>query len=59
MIQYFMYNNTLNEKPIKNIVRIIDEIISFIPMSETNIDYKQYLEWLAEGNVAEEWNPND
>jgi hypothetical protein len=54
-----MYNNTLNEKPIKNIVRIIDEIISFIPMSETNIDYKQYLEWLAEGNVAEEWNPND
>ena len=59
MIQYFMYNNTLNEKPIKNIVRIIDEIVSFIPISETNIDYKQYLEWLAEGNVAEEWNPND
>jgi hypothetical protein len=59
MIQYFMYNNTLNEKPIKNIVRIIDEIVSFIPISETNIDYKQYLEWLAEGNVVEEWNPND
>jgi hypothetical protein len=58
MIQYFIHNNTLNEKPIKNIVRVMDEIISFIPISETNTDYQAYLAWVAEGNVAEEWNLN-
>ena len=26
-----------------------------IPMDEANTDYKQYLEWVAEGNEAEEW----
>lgn len=26
-----------------------------IPMNESNKDYKQYLEWVAEGNTAEEW----
>jgi hypothetical protein len=25
---------------------------------ENNPDYKEYLAWVAEGNVAEEWNPN-
>ena len=28
---------------------------AFIPMSEANTDYKQYLKWVAEGNEAEEW----
>jgi hypothetical protein len=28
---------------------------AFIPMDESNTDYKQYLEWVAEGNTAEEW----
>jgi hypothetical protein len=31
---------------------------SVIPMDESNTDYKAYLAWVAEGNVAEEWNPN-
>ncbi len=31
---------------------------AFIPFDEANTDYKEYLEWVAEGNVAEEWNPN-
>jgi hypothetical protein len=26
---------------------------AFIPMDESNTDYKQYLEWVAEGNEAE------
>ena len=56
MIQYFINNNTLSEKSIQSIVRIKDGIISFVPMSDDNTDYKEYLKWVAEGNVAEEWS---
>ena len=38
------------------IVRISD--LSHIPMDEGNTDYQTYLKWVAEGNVAEEWNLN-
>lgn len=35
------------------IVRLGD--MAFIPCAEDNTDYQQYLAWIAEGNVAEEW----
>lgn len=28
----------------------------WIAMNESNIDYQEYLKWVAEGNVAEEWS---
>ena len=28
----------------------------WIPLDESNTDYQAYLAWVAEGNVAEEWN---
>ena len=31
---------------------------SFIPIDESNAEYQKYLAWVAEGNIAEEWNPN-
>ena len=27
------------------------------PNDPANRDYQEYLEWVEEGNVAEEWNP--
>lgn len=33
-------------------------IVSCIPADPNNIDYQQYLQWVAEGNTAEEWSPN-
>jgi hypothetical protein len=37
------------------IVRIEDS--AFISLSDDNRDYRAYLAWVAEGNTAEEWNP--
>lgn len=28
-----------------------------VPEDTSNRHYQEYLEWLAEGNVAEEWTP--
>ena len=36
-------------------VKIVDadSNTKFIPLDETNRDYQEYLEWVAEGNTAE------
>ena len=37
-----------------SIKRILDDgTISSIPLSNSNIDYQEYLAWVAEGNTAE------
>ena len=28
--------------------------VAFIPIAEDNTDYKEYLEWVAEGNTADD-----
>jgi|688.fasta_scaffold201622_3 hypothetical protein len=42
---------------ILNIIRLSDN--SRIPVYESNFDYQEYLKWVAEGNVAEEYIPEE
>ena len=35
----------------------VNGVVSCVPMDESNTDYQAYLAWVAEGNTAEEWNP--
>lgn len=37
------------------LVRVVDGEVAFIPMDESNKHYREYLVWVSEGNVAEEW----
>lgn len=35
------------------VIQIIKKSNQFIPLDETNDDYKEYLAWVAEGNIAD------
>jgi hypothetical protein len=48
--KYFNWENT--EFIVKNDVL-------WIPANPANSDYQEYLLWLSEGNIAEEWQPEE
>jgi len=52
MYKYRQYDNHKVILKLNN-----NELLSFNENPE-NPDYQAYLAWVAEGNVAEEWNPN-
>jgi hypothetical protein len=38
---------------------ILKTDFGWIPADPMNVDYVEYLAWVADGNTAEEWQPND
>jgi len=48
-----MYKKLIINERFNTVIRESDG--ASIPLDEANTDYKQYLEWVAEGNEAEEW----
>ena len=48
-----MYQLFFNEikQQVTSIKKVDGAVVSLIPMDESNADYQEYLEWLAEGNT--------
>ena len=50
------YSTYTTASGFNGIVRHADN--AHIPTDPANTDYQAYLAWVAEGNTAEEWNPD-
>ncbi len=52
-VSYQLHNNIMGELVCVIKTSSEDNLQHSIPISEGNIDYQEYLEWVAEGNTAE------
>jgi len=53
----FIYYTVTDVDPLDVGVMLLRSDGACIPIDPANTDYQQYLAWLEEGNVPEEWNP--
>ena len=56
---YFLDATSPNGNTQRHIMQPLDDggVRSF-PLTDDNPNTAAYLAWVAEGNIAEEWNPN-
>ena len=60
MAKYSNLDDTLKGKTITVAILLIDEVTKTrksIPLDEDNMDYREYLEWVAEGNTPDPYDP--
>ena len=60
MAKYKNLDDTIKGKTITVGILLIDEVTKTrksIPLDEDNIDYQEYLKWVAEGNTPDPYDP--
>jgi len=55
MTQYKIYKREF----LDDLIVLVGDNPTFIPPIESNPEYQKYLAWVADGNVAELWDPGD
>ena len=56
MTKYQKINDTINGQTVTLVILHVDEVTKTrksIPFDEDNLDYQEYLKWVAEGNTAD------
>tara|TARA_R100000388_G_scaffold61930_1_gene45344 strand:+ start:1121 stop:1309 length:189 start_codon:yes stop_codon:yes gene_type:complete len=61
MAKYSNLDDTIKGKTVTVGILLIDEETKTrksIPLDEDNIDYQEYLKWVAKGNTPDPYDPN-
>ena len=55
-MKYYITEIDFMDSVYRNIIRVSNGRQDWIPEAMDNTDYREYLEWVAEGNEAEPWD---